>query len=80
MGLLDMFTDDQRLKNVLMGIFNMLLILGIYFLGHNSAVWTNEQIEQYCSVDWCNAYRANPLNLTYVNSSGVGLVNFTLGS
>ena len=59
MGLLDMFTDNERLKNILLGILNMLLLLGIFFLGFNAANWTSSQIQQYCSVDWCNAYRMN---------------------
>jgi len=90
MGILDMFTQSDRLKNVLLGIINMLLLLGIFLLGHNSAIWTNEQIQTYCSIDWCNAYRMNTgifntsiitgVNDTF-NISDLGLnpkLNFTL--
>jgi len=71
MGLFDMFTDNERLKNILLGILNMLLLLGVFLLGFNASHWTSSQIQQYCSVDWCNAYRANGgiINISYIEKN-----------
>lgn len=40
--------DSTRTQNILLGILNMMLILGVFFLGFTAAGWTNDQIESYC--------------------------------
>jgi hypothetical protein len=69
MGLLDMFVKSDRLKNVLLGILNTLLLLGIFLLGFNAANWTNEQIKDYCSIEWCRAAQMNNYQLGEIGNS-----------
>lgn len=40
--------ESERTKNILLGILNMMLILGVFFLGFNAAGWTSAQVEEYC--------------------------------
>ena len=49
MGLLNLI-ESERTKNILLGIFNVLLLLAVYFLGMYSAHETNKQIEKYMQV------------------------------
>ena len=54
---------DPRLQNILIAVFDMLLFLGVYFLGMNTAHWTNEEIKQYCI-----NYNMLPKNQTNYNN------------
>jgi hypothetical protein len=45
---LDKLFRSQRTRNVLIAVFDIMIILVAFLLGHNSAYWTNNQIEKYC--------------------------------
>jgi hypothetical protein len=53
------FLSSQRFKNILLGVFNMLLLIGVFFLGFDASHWTNDQIKQYCI-----NYNSLPKNVT----------------
>lgn len=66
--ILDSILDSPRTTNVLLGIINMMLILGVFFLGFASAGWTSEQLKGYCE-QYANATRMRPFDSS----------NFTIG-
>jgi hypothetical protein len=66
------FVSSMRFRNMLLGILNMMLILGVFLLGHNSAYWTNTEIEKYCM-----NYNLLPKNGTGFDYYGNPLINIT---
>lgn len=47
--------DQDRIANILRGIFSMLMLLAVFFLGFNAANWTNSQIRTWCNESYCRA-------------------------
>ena len=60
---------DPRLQNILIAIFDMLLFLGVYFLGMNTAYWTNQEVKKYC--ENYNMLPKTPMNSSAINTTSL---------
>ena len=62
------FMGSENAKNLNRAIYNVVLLLAIYFLGANAMIWTVDQVKVY-SDQLCDYSSFNRINTTLINVS-----------